>query len=125
MTTDIAGNLIGTDPTGTSAIGNDGDGIHANDAAFAEIRGNTISGNTGDGVHLFGFGSFSNIVEANKIGTNSAGTAPMGNGVNGVYLDESNRNRVNANTISGNLGSRHRDGGPVRERASGTSSPGT
>ena len=36
VTTVIAGNLIGTDPTGTSPIGNDGDGIHANDAAFTE-----------------------------------------------------------------------------------------
>ena len=101
----IAGNLIGTDPTGTLPIGNGEDGIHTNDAALLTINGNTISGNLDDGIHLFGFGSHSNLIEANKIGTNAAGTAPIGNTANGIYLDQSNVNRVNANTISGNLGS--------------------
>ena len=43
----IAGNLIGTDPTGKLAWGNQRDGVHINGAHHNLIAGNVISGKTG------------------------------------------------------------------------------
>ncbi|MFL6036908.1 MAG: NosD domain-containing protein [Gaiellaceae bacterium] len=97
----IQGNLIGTDPSGTAAIGNGLAGIETNDASFNQIDHNTISGNLGDGVYSFGFDSHDNTIEQNRIGTNSAGTGPLDNNSNGIHFDESS-GIVKDNLISGN-----------------------
>ena len=41
--------------------------------------GNLISGNTSDGVEISGTGTNLNLVQGNRIGTNAAGTLPLGN----------------------------------------------
>jgi parallel beta-helix repeat protein len=48
----VQGNLIGTDKTGTAALGNGGDGVAVASAQNNLISGNLISGNGGDGVTL-------------------------------------------------------------------------
>ncbi len=70
--------------------------------------GNLISGNAGNGVNIED-NSTLNVVQGNYIGTNVAGTAALGNGTNGVDIDDSNNNTIGGdftqgvgNLISGN-----------------------
>jgi hypothetical protein len=92
----IAGNFIGTDPTGAHALGNTGDGVDL--LAFASgntvggLRtgptlgpGNVISGNTGNGIGI-GQGNHGNALQGNLIGTELDGFAPLGNGGSGVAV---------------------------------------
>jgi hypothetical protein len=84
----LQGNLIGTDATGTHALGNasgvllvDGTGDNTI-GGTTPGAGNVISGNTDWGLD-FG-GSSSDVVEGNLIGTDITGTQPLGNGVKAV-----------------------------------------
>jgi CSLREA domain-containing protein len=90
----IAGNFIGVNSTGTSAlpnrygiylylssfniIGTGGDGV--NDAN----EGNLISGNNKSGIAIFHNNSIYNVIAGNKIGTNFDGSTSIGNGSVGV-----------------------------------------
>src|SRR5208282_3482089 len=85
----FAGNLIGTDVTGTRAIGN-GVGIRLpagctnNTIGGTDLgAGNIISGND-DGVDIFS--GPGNVVAGNFIGTDVTGTKPLGNSNWGVAL---------------------------------------
>ncbi len=73
----IAGNLIGTNAAGTAALGNHSHGIDVQVANNA-IKDNVVSANGDTGVVLL-FGG--NVVQGNRIGTNAAGTAALGNGL--------------------------------------------
>ena len=99
----VAGNFIGTDVTGASAIGNGsafltdafgetyGGGVVIMSGASDNLigtdgqsvdnagEGNVISGNINDGVGILLAGTTGNIVAGNKIGTNAAGTAALAN----------------------------------------------
>ncbi len=119
----IAGNIIGTNKNGTTAmpnrfgvyitngsssniIGTNGDGI--NDAA----EGNLISGNLYAGIKIYSTNSIHNVIAGNHIGTNFDGTAAIGNvgpgisvsgdlnliGTNGDGVSDS----LEGNVISGN-----------------------
>ena len=62
--------------------------------------GNVISGNANYGIHvLFGL---NNHIEGNFIGTDATGMAAVGNGFDGVLIDNSSENTVQGNLISGN-----------------------
>ena len=86
----VAGNFIGTDVTGTVALGNGADGVrirhgaHANligtdgDGVADEAERNVISGNTDHGVYIADAGT--NVVAGNYIGTDVTGTVALGNG---------------------------------------------
>ncbi len=100
----VEGNLIGTDITGTVALGNteagmivDGGAIDNTIGGTASGAGNLISGNVGDGIAIDGTGTTGNVVLGNKIGTDLAGTVAVPNTVVGVdiYLGPT------ANTIGG------------------------
>ncbi|HEX5733161.1 MAG TPA: right-handed parallel beta-helix repeat-containing protein [Blastocatellia bacterium] len=79
----IEDNYIGTDVTGSIALGNAGTGVAvAIGTAFHVIRRNVISGNGGDGISL-GVGLF-NFVEDNFIGTDATGTLALGNTMHGI-----------------------------------------
>jgi parallel beta-helix repeat protein len=102
----VQGNTIGTDVTGTKALGNHVDGIGSRGDALkgtgfcqqalltggsdniigggATGDGNLISGNKGDGIDLVA--SNRNLIAGNRIGTNDAGTGSLGNGGDGVSL---------------------------------------
>ena len=92
----VIGNFIGTDPTGTVALGNSGQGVVlGNDAQLNTISGNVISGNLGDGVHFNG--GDSNTVTGNYIGTDATGAVALGNGSQGINIF----NNANQNVIGG------------------------
>jgi hypothetical protein len=111
----IAGNMIGTDPSGMAAAGNDRWGV----LMFAGASGNTV-GTNGDGlgdpaernvisangfggVGVSGAGTGNNIVAGNFIGTDSAGTSALGNTNRGVDIctgATGNRIGTNADAVS-------------------------
>jgi hypothetical protein len=108
--------IIGTDITGTKALPNGG-GIYVNNAADVTIGGvgpyesNLISGNNTAGISFNGSGGGSGEsdtqVLGNRIGTNAAGTAAVGN-AEGIYFSNStdfiigNGIAAGSNLISGN-----------------------
>ncbi len=100
--TTVQGNLIGTDVTGTTALGNFR-GVLIGESANNIIGGpnpgdgNVISGNPSNGVAIQNTGSTGNLVEGNLIGTDITGTVAMGNGNNGITIREAN------NTVRGNV----------------------
>ena len=103
--TQVFGNFIGTDLTGTIDLGNLSDGILANRSSGNQIGGtgigqaNTIAGNNDDGIEITGNASFNNVIQANFIGTNSAGSTTIGNSDDGIVIGGSSDN----NTIGGTL----------------------
>jgi parallel beta-helix repeat protein len=101
----INSDYIGLNLAG-SAAGNGGPGIYVAAAAGDNFIGrnpsgqpgtvgNVISANRRDGIVLSG--SFGNTVIANRIGTNPAGTAAIGNGGSGLVLAR----RAHGNQIGG------------------------
>jgi len=86
----VLGNFIGTDFTGTNALGNNEDGVlienaHDNRIGDAGAR-NIISGNHDFGVSIKNGGAFDTEVLGNYIGTDVNGTAALGNGLDGVIV---------------------------------------
>jgi CSLREA domain-containing protein len=98
----VQGNYIGTDITGTRALGN-GTGLNIFNAASNMIGGtspgarNVISGNRGHGVHVGAAGSTGNVIQGNFIGTDSSGSALVANGFTGVHLEDG----ASGNTVGG------------------------
>ena len=86
----VQGNFIGTDMTGTTALGNGasgvGNGIHIFSGAFNLIGGtdpgdgNLVSGNPTNGIAIgFDARAIGNIVQGNYVGTDVTGTAAIPN----------------------------------------------
>jgi titin len=111
----IQGNLIGTDHTGTSAIGNS-TGVYMACSASQNIVGgttaaerNVISGNRVNSFGLFGqgvliaLGASDNKVQGNYIGTNAAGTAAIPNEAFGVSIGYSALSSGAPNNVVGGL----------------------
>ncbi|MCB1865825.1 MAG: hypothetical protein KDG50_10365 [Chromatiales bacterium] len=101
----ISDNYIGTNATGTAAVGNDTEGVHIRTpTGMSLVSGNLISGNGARGV-IINQGSSDNIIRSNRIGTNAAGTAAIPN-VGGVNIVWGSNNLIggapNGNLISGN-----------------------
>ncbi|HEX8183990.1 MAG TPA: NosD domain-containing protein, partial [Blastocatellia bacterium] len=109
----IEGNFLGTDVSGTVALGNTVSGISLSDTGNVLIGGTTaqarnlISGN-GSGISSSLSGRI--IVQGNYIGTDMTGTAGLGNTFTGVSLSGGTLNAVGGtsagarNIISGNGG---------------------
>lgn len=116
----VAMNAIGTDPAGAATgFGNGGCGVvltrgarknliggvafgvnnptgskdPANAVFQRPIQGNLISGNQAHGV-LMNDGAADNFLSGNYIGTDAAGTAPLGNAGDGVVIENANRNAL-------------------------------
>jgi CSLREA domain-containing protein len=113
----ITGNYIGTDATGSNALGNAHDGIDLFSGAntvggVAPAQRNVISGNGVTGIVIQGAGAGGNVVSGNYIGTDAAGTSALGNGGDGIYLQDAANTAIGGaaagagNVISGN----HNDG---------------
>jgi parallel beta-helix repeat protein len=109
----VRGNFVGTDVTGTKAVGNAQGGIVVGASAGNMIggaatgAGNVLSANGFHGVGLFG-GATGNVVEGNRIGTDVTGTMLLGNTLRGVFIADSSDNRIGGtdpnagNLIAGN-----------------------
>ncbi len=115
----IVSNYIGIDASG-SALGNGDNGIFTNGCGANDIGDNgsiqgtnVISGNVNSGIHLTN-GTSNVAINNNFIGTNSLGSAAIGN-VDGIKISNSmdnfvgdgasstNRNLISGNTTSGIL----------------------
>ncbi len=105
----IAGNLIGTDPTGAAALANGEHGIAIYQMAGGNTvgPGNLISGNAQNGVTL-GLSVSGTVISGNRIGTDLSGSAALGNRENGIVLADASDNLIGGdspeerNLISGN-----------------------
>jgi titin len=86
----VEGNYIGTDVSGTQAVGNGGGVVVANFSSGTTIggtamgAGNLISGNQGDGISVINTSGV--LVAGNTVGADATGTQPLGNGGNGVAI---------------------------------------
>jgi hypothetical protein len=110
----IIDNLIGTDATGATAVGNGGNGIEIRNGANRNTiggntptttaftgkpeDGNVISGNVGDGVLLTSGAEF-NTLSGNFIGSDLAGTSGVGNNLDGVAIVDANNNSLIGTTF--------------------------
>lgn len=111
----VQGNFIGTNAAGTSALGNDIDGVYL-EAPANTVGGttsgarNVISGNNTFGIEIYGSTATGNNVQGNYIGTDKNGTADLGNRFEGVIIGDSSNNTIGGttsahrNVISGNGG---------------------
>ncbi len=131
---DIRGNYIGTDASGTQDLGNADDGVELVGESLANVVGGTsagarniISGNDDDGVVLNG-GANGTAIRGNYIGTDASGQGDLGNGDEGVVVNDATNTAVGgnsasaANTLAFNAG----DGVDVNGPSDGSSGdPGT
>jgi hypothetical protein len=104
----VQGNYIGTDASGTQALGQDQMGVVIASGSNNRIGGtaasqrNLISGNGGTGVYVYQLSSRT-VLQGNYIGTDVTGTAALGNDT-GIYIVSSNNNVVGGTTPgAGNL----------------------
>jgi titin len=113
----VEGDFIGTDSTGSNALGNGNDGVQIDTGGFSNSIGgsaagarNIISANHKDGVEIE-TGAATNVVQGNFIGTDVTGAKALGNGGNGVAIEYGSNNNViggaakgQANVIAANKG---------------------
>ena len=99
----VRGNYIGTDASGSAALGNyRGVEIVGRDNTVGGTSAtdrNVISGNKEIGVYLVFDVATGNLIQGNYIGTDAAGTAPLGNSNAGVAVSSG------ANNVIGGLAS--------------------
>jgi hypothetical protein len=111
----LAGNYIGTDAAGATALGNNNLGVLLSGTGSSTVGGvtaaarNVISGNGQFGVYIAGAGRVGNLIEGNYLGTDATGSKAVGNGVAGVaIINSSTLNTIGGltdgarNVISGN-----------------------
>jgi len=112
-TTDIfvIGNYVGTDGTGTKAMGNGNSaGItlwesgthHIFVGGASEAEGNLISGNNGSGISVQGIGNDFNIIMGNHIGTDATGNRALPNHEAGIEVKGGDYNFIQGNLIAHN-----------------------
>jgi titin len=111
----VQGNYVGTDVTGTVALGNGG-GVNMNQSPNNTVGGtvssarNIVSASQFAGVFLYQPLAINNLVQGNYIGTDVTGTKPLGNLTNGVGMGGCNHNTIGGvaagagNLISANFG---------------------
>ena len=111
----IQGNLVGTDASGSAAIGVGNIGISASDAPGILIGGATLgAGNVVSGNNLgigVGSGATGVVIQGNRIGTDISGTRALPNVGNGIFVSTvgvgstiGGTNPGESNTIAYNCG---------------------
>lgn len=100
----IRGNYVGTNPAGTGAIPNQGNGITVTQGGqYNEVGGtsaaarNVVSGNGYAGILLYQSGTSHNLVAGNYVGLNASGTSAVGN-ASGIDIGSS----ASDNAVGGN-----------------------
>lgn len=108
----IVGNYIGVDPTGTTAVPNEDNGIFVLSVSNVRIGGtdpadrNVASGNGARGIFV---NAPNAVIQGNYAGTNAAGTAAVPNNFEGVIVAANTGYQIGGtavgagNVISGNL----------------------
>ena len=103
----VPGNVIGLNPTGTVAIGNQFEGIAIFGSASSNTIGGTsatspniIGGNVGSGISISGVGTKMNKVQQNLIGTNLNGTAAFPNNAGVNIFGGATSNTIGGTTAS-------------------------
>jgi hypothetical protein len=140
--TQIIGDTIGTDLSGTSTLPNGGYGISIESTSSNLVQGDLISGNASGGVQITGFGASGNAIYGSQIGTDRAGASALSNGLAalnngvGVFVNGAAGNRIGGdrtdqgNLISGNatagvyIFGRFASGNTVQGNRIGTNSTG-
>jgi titin len=112
----VRGNRIGTDRLGQIGLGNGNFGVYVASpnntiGGTGEGQGNVISGNSGGGIYLVGSSASGNLVQGNRIGTDAAGTAVLGNAAFGIDVRGPNNTIGGVATGAGNLLSGNVGGG--------------
>jgi len=110
MSNTVSGNYIGTDASGTAALGNAGGGVTVFGGAQWNViggdapgEGNLISGNGDDGITIDNPGTMSNTVAGNYVGTDVTGSYAIPNQAEGISLwDSSSHTWIRNNLVSGN-----------------------
>ncbi len=102
----IEGNFIGTDVTGTLALGNIiGVGIGTGDnhriGGTTPAARNLISGNTSHGMVISGSATDGNVIQGNLIGTDVTGTVALGNIEHAVFFSGTGTNNLVGGTAPG------------------------
>jgi len=112
---EILGNLIGTTSSGSGALGNGQSGIEIEAASGTQIgfpvigSGNVVAGNLGPGIELTS-GATGTVIQNNTIGVAADGKTLVGNGGDGILLDNAPQSRIGGtdlyegNVIGGNAG---------------------
>ncbi len=115
----VQNDYIGTDPTGTVNEGNGGDGIgifSGTSAASASgnlIGGtspadrNIVAGNSQNGIDITaqnGGTASNNTVEGNYVGVNESGTGSIGNGADGILVNDAGGGTIQNTVIGGTAG---------------------
>ncbi len=102
----VSGNYVGLNAAGTGTVPNQWSGVavfggaHDNLIGGADAAaGNVISGNANYGINLSGTNTSRNRVQGNRIGLNAGGTAPIGNGWDGISI----YGGATANTVGLNI----------------------
>lgn len=101
----VQGNLIGTDATGMSDVGNGQNGINIDRAAdniigdSTGVARNVISGNQFPAVYVFGSAATGNRIQGNFLCVDRAGSGALGDG-NGVVIDGASGTRVGGTTAA-------------------------
>lgn len=99
---EVQGNLIGTDATGTRDFGGTADAI------TIQVNNCTIGGtNAGEGNVISGFlqhgitfgGGANNVIQGNRIGTDITGTLPIPNGSFGINLSSTRDNVIGPGNV--------------------------
>ena len=96
----VAGNMIGTDKTGSFSLGGQNFGMIINNRASGnrvgtngdgvgdDLERNIISGNQGYGIQMVGDGTDDNLIAGNYIGTDASGSVPVPNGIQGIVIGQ-------------------------------------
>lgn len=108
--TQVKGNYIGTNATGTSALGNALGGILISNSSSNIIGGSTsnerniISGNQSDGIIIIALSSensSNNTIKGNYIGTDISGNLALPNNGHGISISDFNLNNTIINNSIG------------------------
>ena len=87
----VQGNLIGTDASGAAAIGAGSVGVRIGvDSPGTVVRENVVAAAETQGIDVGEIGSdtlFGITIQGNWVGTDVTGTADLGNGQNGIWID--------------------------------------
>jgi hypothetical protein len=104
----VAGNYIGVDVNGATALANS-NGVRIDNGAKSNLIGtnvngvadlaerNVISGNRNDGVLIIAAGTSNNTVAGNYIGVDATGLVPVGNSLSGVAIIDASNNLIGGN----------------------------